>query len=45
VAASLFAASLERNDSLHGAYQACVRNTRGRFLEFLGHPPEEELDL
>jgi len=45
VAASLFAASLERMDSLHGAYQACLQDTRGRFLEFLGMPPEEDLDL
>jgi acyl transferase domain-containing protein len=45
VAASLFAASLERMDSLQGAFQACLQDTRGRFLEFLGQAPEEELDL
>jgi hypothetical protein len=36
VAASLFAASLRRTGSLEGAYQACLRDTRGRFLEVLG---------
>ncbi|MDR3673111.1 MAG: hypothetical protein P4L36_19860 [Holophaga sp.] len=42
VAASLFAASLERTGSLEGAYQTCVRETGGRFLEFLGLPPDRE---
>ena len=41
VAASLFAASLERTGSLDGAYRACVRETGGRFLEFLGLPPDQ----
>lgn len=45
VAASLFAASLQRTGTLDGAYQACLRNTQGRFLEFLGLPPDEELEL
>jgi acyl transferase domain-containing protein len=40
VAASLFAASLERTGSLDEAYQACLRETGGRFLEFLGLPPD-----
>jgi malonyl CoA-acyl carrier protein transacylase len=41
VAASLFAASLERTGTLDGAYQACLRETHGRFLEFLGLPGDE----
>jgi len=40
VAASLFAASLACTGSLDGAYQACLRETQGRFLEFLGQAPE-----
>jgi acyl transferase domain-containing protein len=35
VAASLFAASLASAGSMRDAYQACLRNTEGRFLEFL----------
>lgn len=42
VAASLFAASLQRTGSLEGAYQACLRDTGGRFLEVLGIPPGKE---
>jgi len=45
VAASLFAASLERTGTLDGAYRACLHQTGGRFLEFLGMPAEEGLDL
>lgn len=45
VAASLFAASLARVDTMHGAYQACLRSTRGRFLEFMGLPPADGIDL
>jgi acyl transferase domain-containing protein len=44
VAASLFAASLERTGTLDGAYQACVRNTQGRILEFMGLPPVQGPD-
>jgi malonyl CoA-acyl carrier protein transacylase len=43
VAASLFAASLARTGTLDGAYHACLRETQGRFLEFLGLPPDEDL--
>jgi hypothetical protein len=42
VAASLFAASLLRTGSLDGAYQACLRDTGGRFLEVLGQPPGKD---
>jgi malonyl CoA-acyl carrier protein transacylase len=42
VAASLFAASLARTGTLDDAYQACLLQTQGRFLEFLGMPPDEE---
>jgi hypothetical protein len=42
VAASLFAASLRRTGSLEDAYQACLRDTGGRFLEVLGMPPKED---
>jgi malonyl CoA-acyl carrier protein transacylase len=42
VAASLFAASLERTGTLDEACQACLRQTRGRFLELLGQPPEQD---
>jgi len=44
VAASLFAASLARTGTLDGAYMACLRETHGRFLEFLGQPADEGLD-
>ncbi len=44
VAASLFAASLARTGTLDGAYLACLRETEGRFLEFLGQPADEGLD-
>jgi len=36
VAASLFAASLARTGSMDRAYQACLQETRGRILEFMG---------
>jgi len=42
VAASLFAASLERTGTLDGACQACLTQTRGRFLELLGLLPEQD---
>lgn len=42
VAASLFAASLQRTGSLERAYRACLRDTGGRFLEVLGQPPGEK---
>ena len=42
VAASLFAASLQRTGSLEGAYQACLLDTGGRFLEVLGQSPGKE---
>jgi len=44
VAASLFAESLARTGTLDGAYLACLRETQGRFLAFLGLPADEEMD-
>ena len=35
VAASLFAASLERTGTLDGAYQACLRETHGLDLDYM----------
>ena len=43
VAASLFAASLARTGTLDSAYLACMRETQGRFRDFLGLPADEEL--
>ncbi len=41
VAASLFAASLARTGSLDRAYQACLLDTQGRILEFMGLPRKD----